>query len=105
MALLQKKCNGKLLPRNCVSQLLKDAVHEHEMKAKPDKKANDVCVNSKKRILEEDYAIRFPKRNSATCTNTSATSTSPCNSGSFHSPTDESDFKLAISLQNELNKD
>ena len=32
VALLQKKCNGKLPPRNSVIHLLEEAVCEHEMK-------------------------------------------------------------------------
>ena len=49
------------------------------------------CVNPKKRSLEEEYAIRFPRRSSpATGTLTAM---------------EESDFRLAVRLQEELNNE
>ena len=67
VALLQKKCNGKLPPRQTVTRLLHEAVREHEMRITvPHPKEKG--INPKKRILEEEYAINFPRRSTtATC--------------------------------------
>ena len=89
---LQKKCNGKLPPRNSVIHVLEEAVREHEMKTTI-LQGREKGANRKKRILEEEYAIKFPTRSStATCTN---------NSYSFGSELE--DFRLAVRLQDEWN--
>ena len=92
VALLQKKCNGKLPPRQGITRLLREAVEEHEMKSTSRMAHNmEHCVNPKKRSLEEKYAIRFPRRSSpATGTLTAM---------------EESDFRLAVRLQEELNSE
>ena len=61
VALLQKRCNGKLPPRHSVVNLLKVAVEEHELKSQR-LRAKERFVNPKKHILEDEYAIRFPRR-------------------------------------------
>ena len=94
-ALLQKKCNGKLPPRNGITQLLREVVQEHEMKSSQRLHGRERFVNPKKRILEEEYAIRFPRRSSS-----STFSCSP-----FSTAMEESDFRLAIRLQEEFNKE
>lgn len=103
VTILERKCNGKLPPRNLVGHLLKEAVHEHEHKSNPTnskRSTSETCVNPKRRILEQDYAIRFPVLNRA-CSY-SATSVCPPMSSAFQSDAEENDFRLAISLQNEL---
>ena len=54
--------------------------------------------NPKKRMLEEEYAIRFPKHSSST-----ASSISVPASSEFLSEVEENDFRLAVQLQDELN--
>ena len=61
VALLQKRCYGKLPPRHSVVNLLKVAVEEHELKSQR-LRAKERFVNPKKHILEDEYAIRFPRR-------------------------------------------
>jgi len=91
VALLQKKCNGKLPPRNSVINLLEEAVGEHEMKTTI-LRGREKGVNPKKRILEEEFAIKFPTRSS----------TATCTSYSFGSELE--DFRLAVRLQDEWNR-
>ena len=86
-ALLQKKCNGKLPPRNGITQLLREAVQEHEMKSSQRPHGRERFVNPKKRILEEEYAIRFPRRSSSAADTSSTFSCSP-----FSTAIEESDF-------------
>ena len=65
VALLQKRCNGKLPPRHSVVNLLKVAVEEHELKSQR-LHAKERFVNPQKQILEDEYVIRFPRRSPST---------------------------------------
>ena len=65
VALLQKRCNGKLPPRHSVVNLLKVAVEEHELKSQR-LHAKERFVNPQKHILEDEYVIRFPRRSPST---------------------------------------
>ena len=96
VALLQKKCNGKLSPRHTVTRLLDEAVREHEMKT-TFQYVREKGVNPKKRILEEDYGISFPRRSSsATCSFLSP---------SVLPPSELEDFRLAVRLQDQWNRE
>lgn len=103
VALLQKKCKGNLPPRNCVGQLLKDAVREFQMHKRPETNP-DTAVNPKKRILQDEYAIRFPKRSSTSTMTSTMTAAASANPVCSQPQSNELDFKLAVSLQNELIK-
>ena len=96
VALLQKKCNGKLPPRHTVTRLLDEAVREHEMR-RTVPHARENGVNPKKRILEEEYAIKFPRRS------TTATSSFPY--PPVVPPSEFDDFRLAVRLQDEWNNE
>ena len=96
IALLQKKCNGKLPPRQTVTRLLHEAVRKHEMRITvphPREKG----INPKKRILEEEYAINFPRRS------TTATYSFPFQP--VVPPSEFDDFRLAVCLQDEWNNE
>ena len=96
VALLQKKCNGKLPPRHTVTRLLDEAVHEQEMR-RTSPHARENGINPKKRILEEEYAINFPRRS------TTATSSFP--NPPVVPPSEFDDFRLAVRLQDEWNNE
>ena len=96
VALLQKKCNGKLPPRQTVTRLLDEAVREHEMRITvphPREKG----INPKKRILEEEYAINFPSRSTTTTCSFPFPPVVP--------PSEFDDFRLAVRLQDEWNNE
>ena len=99
VALLQKRCNGKLPPRHSVVNLLKVAVEERELKSQR-LHAKERFVNPKKHILEDEYAIRFPRRSPSTAR---ACSSSSFPGSSLLSAEEESDFRMAVRLQAELN--
>ena len=99
VALLQKRCNGKLPPRHSVVNLLKVAVEEHELKSQR-LHAKERFVNPKKHILEDEYAIRFPRSSPSTAR---ACSSSSFPGSSLLSAEEESDFRMAVRLQAELN--
>ena len=90
VVLLQKRCNGKLPPRHSVVNLLKVAVEEHELKSQQ-LHAKERFVNPKKHILEDEYAIRFPRRSPST-----ARACSSILGSSLLSAEEESDFRMAV---------
>ena len=92
VALLLKRCNGKLPPRHSVVNLLKVAVEEHELKSQR-LHAKERFVNPKKHILEDEYAIRFPRRSPSTAR---ACSSSSFPGSSLLSAEEESDFRMAV---------
>ena len=98
VALLQKKCNGKLPSRQTVTHLLNEAVCEHEMRITvPHDHPREKGINTKKRILEEEYAINFPRRS------TTATCSFPF--PPVVPPSDFNNFRLAVRLQDEWNNE
>ena len=99
VALLQKRCMGKMPPRHSVVNLLKVAVEEHELKSQR-LHAKERFVNPKKHILEDEYAIRFPRGSPSTAR---ACSSSSFPGSSLLSAEEESDFRMAVRLQAELN--
>ena len=80
----------KTAPRHRVMNLLKVAVEEHELKSQR-LHAKERFVNPKKHILEDDYAIRFPRRSPSTASSSSTFSDSP-----FLSAEEKSDFRMAV---------
>ena len=94
--MLQKKCNGKLPHRQTVTRSLDEAVREHGMRITvPHPREKD--INPKKRILEEEYAINFPRRN------TTATCSFPF--PPVVPPSEFDDFRLAVRLQDPCNNE
>ena len=92
IAILHKKCNGKLPPKGSVTHLLQEAVKEQEMKGTFERPYYMKKLgNPNKRRLEEEYTIRFPKRNSST--------TSGISHRSVQCPLD---FRQKLNLQDEL---
>ena len=79
--------------------LLKVAVEEHELKSQR-LHAKERFVNLQKHILEDEYAIRFPRRSPSTAR---ACSSSSFPGSSLLSAEEESDFRMAVRLQAELN--
>ena len=106
VTLLQKKCNGKLPPRHSVTTLLNEAVREHEIKTVTAQRG-EKGVYLKKRSLGEAYGIKFPRRSSiATCTTSApSTATSTASSPLLVSQTELENFKLAVRLQDEWNRE
>lgn len=98
VALLEKKCNGRLPPKSIVTQLLQQAVREHE-RIPTQTQGSRSCVNPKKRILENEFSIRFPQRQS----NSAPTTTSTSTTSTFYDAYD--DFQMAIRLQDEFNRE
>lgn len=64
-ALFQNEYNGKLPPRHNVTRLLDEAVRKHKMKITVPQ-AKEKGIDPKKQILEEEYAINFPRRSTTT---------------------------------------
>ena len=92
--MLQKKCHGKLPPRNSVVHLLEEAVREHEMKTTI-LQGRQKGVNPQKRIFLEEYAIKFP----------TSSSTATCTNSSYSFGLELEDFRLAVRLQDEWNSE
>lgn len=81
-----------------ITKLLKQAVDEHELKFTTPKRSA-TGVNPKKRLLEDEFAIRFPRRFSTSSTSTTAQSLQ------FSNEVEYNDFQIAVSLQEEFNKE
>ena len=92
IAFLQKKCNGTLPPRHSEVNLLKVAVEEHELKSQR-LRAKKRFVNPKKPILEDEYAVRFPRHSTSTAR---ACSSSSFPGSSLLSAEEGSDFWMAV---------
>ena len=105
--------------------LLKVAVEEHELKSQR-VYAKERFLNPKKHILEDEYAIRYPRCSTLSSSSfpdsssllseesdfrmvvprhipSTATSSSTFSGSPFLSAEEESDFRMAVSLQAELN--
>ena len=88
IAFLQKKCNGTLPPGQSEVNLLEVAVEDHELKSQR-LRAKERFVNPKKPILEDEYAVRFPRHSTSTAR---ACSSSSFPDSSLLSAEEESDF-------------
>ena len=94
--LVTEEMQWELPPRQTVTRLLHEAVREHEMRITvphPREKG----INPKKRILQEEYAINFPRRS------TTATCSFPFQPGV--PPSEFDDFRLAVRLQDKWNNE
>ena len=92
LALLHKRCNGKLPPRHSVVNLLKVAVEEHELKNTAIARQRKIC-EPEKHILDDEYAIRFPRSSPSTAR---ACSSSSFPGSSLLSAEEGSDFRMAV---------
>ena len=94
VAILQRKFKEKLLIRDNILTLLSSAVRENDV-AKPSvdaRRLTDHKIAPQKRVLEEDFAIKFPS--SKACAMQKRCST-------FDSDQEEHDFRLALKVQQE----
>jgi hypothetical protein len=88
-----------------VTRLLKQAVDEHELTFTARQKESFTCTNPKKRILEDEFAIRFPARQSESSCTASSTSSNTITSLLLLTDIEDNDFQLAVSLQDQLNRE